>query len=162
MTGLLPLLLRYYLFTTYTNTSSSADHTPDVFPATAHPVWSGGWKAKVVPEVDALVTSCVVIPCSFTHNTDVLSSATLRGSWFLPEEDPEKYIFHEDSADIMDNFRGRTELTGRLREGNCTLKIMEVKDHDDGPFCFKVDMNNDGFSFVDDCARLNMLGRSCL
>ncbi|XP_059920271.1 myelin-associated glycoprotein-like [Gadus macrocephalus] len=126
--------------------------------ATSCTVWSADWNAKVVREVDALVDSCVVIPCSFTYG-EGLSRATLKGSWF-PEGDKEKYIFQEDIAVIMREFRGRTELTGRLTKGNCTLKIIEVKDHDDGPFCFKVEMSDRTLKtpeFENHCARLNLL-----
>ncbi|CAL8248706.1 unnamed protein product [Lota lota] len=126
--------------------------------ATGCPVCSGEWTAKVVHDIDALVSSCVVIPCSFAHR-DGLSSSALRGSWFLKDK-PEQYVFHEDSDDIIENFRGRTELIGRLRDGNCSLEIMNVKDHDDGLFCFKLDMTNDDrkkFAFLDNCARLKML-----
>ncbi|XP_076746018.1 myelin-associated glycoprotein [Maylandia zebra] len=127
-------------------------------------VSSDEWKATVVKSIDALVGSCVVVPCSFSHTGGNLPSSRLRGIWH-EKNDKKSNIYHEDYTLIKDNFKGRTRLVGDLGQNNCTLEITEVKDHDNGPFCFRVELvrteNNDPtkdkFSFVEDCVELNMI-----
>ncbi|KAM9852137.1 myeloid cell surface antigen CD33 [Aulostomus maculatus] len=127
-------------------------------------VFTEEWKASTVPTLNALVTSCVVLPCSFTHPKDGLPTSRLRGTWHLLEDKNSK-IYHADSAKVLDNYKGRTSLSGNLSQGNCTLQIVNVKDHDNGPFCFRIELIDhmgvenslDKFSFVKDCVSINML-----
>ncbi|XP_070768739.1 myeloid cell surface antigen CD33-like [Enoplosus armatus] len=132
--------------------------------AISRPVFSGEWRANVVKNLEALVTSCVVVPCTFTHPKENLPSSRLRGIWHL-SKDREQRIYHEDRSKILDNFKDRTRLLGHLGQNNCTLEIIEIKDHDNGPFCFRVELartetdtpTTDKFSFVEDCVDLKML-----
>ncbi|GLD63514.1 myeloid cell surface antigen CD33-like isoform X1 [Lates japonicus] len=56
-------------------------------------------------------------------------------------------------------------MLGDLGQNNCTLEIAEIKNHDNGPFCFRIELartetdteTKDKFSFVEDCVGLNML-----
>uniref|UniRef100_A0AAZ1XL74 Ig-like domain-containing protein n=2 Tax=Oreochromis aureus TaxID=47969 RepID=A0AAZ1XL74_OREAU len=135
-----------------------------LFAAICSSVSSDEWKATVVKSIDALVTSCVVVPCSFSHAGGNLPSSRLRGIWH-EKDDKKSNIYHEDYTLITDSFKDRTQLVGRLGQNNCTLEITGVKDHDNGPFCFRVELvrteNNEPtkykFSFVEDCVELNML-----
>ncbi|XP_039475363.1 sialic acid-binding Ig-like lectin 12 [Oreochromis aureus] len=135
-----------------------------LFAAICSSVSSDEWKATVVKSIDALVTSCVVVPCSFSHTGGNLPSSRLRAMWH-EKDDKKRNIYHEDYTLIKDNFKDRTQLVGRLGQNNCTLEITGVKDHDNGPFCFRVELvrteNNDPtkdkFPFVEDCVELKML-----
>uniref|UniRef100_A0A3Q3RDL5 Ig-like domain-containing protein n=1 Tax=Monopterus albus TaxID=43700 RepID=A0A3Q3RDL5_MONAL len=130
--------------------------------AICSPVFTEDWKANVVKELDALVTSCVAIPCSFTYPKDNLPSSKLRGIWHLSDP-PTSLVYHEDQTRVLDNFKGRTHLLGTLGQNNCTLEMAKVKDHDSGPFCFQIELaktnepTRDKFSFVEDCVTLKML-----
>ncbi|XP_039972944.1 myeloid cell surface antigen CD33-like isoform X2 [Xiphias gladius] len=132
--------------------------------ATCSPVFSEEWKATVVKSLDALVTSCVVVPCSFTHPKENLPSSRLRGIWHRSNNKNE-LIYYEDQTRVLENFRGRTRLLGKLGQNNCTLEMTEIKNHDNGPFCFRIELartetdtsTKDKFSFVEDCVALNML-----
>ncbi|XP_047455634.1 myeloid cell surface antigen CD33-like [Mugil cephalus] len=132
--------------------------------AVCSPVFSGEWKATVVKDLDALVTSCVVVPCSFTHGGGLLPNSRLRGLWHRQDKF-DQFIYHEDQTRVLDNFKERTQLLGRLGENNCTLEITDMKDHDNGPFCFRVEVvrketnepTKDKFSFVEDCVQFKML-----
>lgn len=123
-----------------------------------------GWTVSVVEELDALVSSCVVVPCSFTHPHENLPTSRLRAKWHLTE-DRNQLMYYEDSTRVLDNFRGRTRLLGHLGNGNCTLEMTEVKGHDSGPFCFRIELARtasdtstpDKFSFVHNCVTLNMI-----
>lgn len=123
------------------------------------------WKARVVKELDALVTSCVVIPCSFTHPHGNVPTSKLRGIWYY-SNNPDKHIYDEDVAEVVDNFKDRTKLLGGLGQNNCTLEITEIKDHDNGPFCLQIELvdtktsQDDKHSFTKDCVGLKMLRTS--
>ncbi|XP_074539100.1 myelin-associated glycoprotein-like [Halichoeres trimaculatus] len=130
--------------------------------AICSPVLTQNWKANVVKSLEALVSSCVVIPCSFTHPEESLSTSRLRGIWHI-SSDRNRRIYYEDNTGVIESFRDRTKLLGHLGQGNCTLEITNVKDHDNGPFCFRVEQaptaggTQEKFSFVEDCAVLKML-----
>ncbi|XP_019741815.1 myelin-associated glycoprotein-like isoform X6 [Hippocampus comes] len=125
---------------------------------------SGEWKATVVKRIDALVTSCVVLPCSFSHPKEQLPSSRLRGIWHLQTQRDQR-IYHQDETNILASFRDRTRLLGHLGQGNCSLEMTQIKDYDNGPFCFRIELapmegdtsSSDKFSFVEDCVKLKML-----
>uniref|UniRef100_A0A669AVP7 Ig-like domain-containing protein n=1 Tax=Oreochromis niloticus TaxID=8128 RepID=A0A669AVP7_ORENI len=139
-----------------------------LFAAICSSVSSDEWKATVVKSIDALVTSCVVVPCSFSHTGGNLPSSRLRAMWHDKGKTPDtkgNNIFHSDATLIKDNFKGRTKMLGELSQNNCTLEITEIRNHDNGPFCFRVELvksegnepTKDMFSFVEDCVELNMI-----
>ncbi|CAI5662739.1 unnamed protein product [Oreochromis niloticus] len=139
-----------------------------LFAAICSSVSSDEWKATVVKSIDALVTSCVVVPCSFSHTEGNLPTSRLRAMWHYKGKTPDtkgNNIFHSDATLIKDNFKGRTKMLGELGQNNCTLEITPVRDHDNGPFCFRVELvrtegnepTKDMFSFVDNCVELNMI-----
>ncbi|CAJ1061624.1 myelin-associated glycoprotein [Xyrichtys novacula] len=129
--------------------------------ASFSPVLNEQWTASVVNELEVLVSSCVAIPCSFTHPEGSLSNSRLRGIWHVSDKRDQR-VFSEDPTTILENYRGRTKLLGHLSQGNCTLEITEIKDHDNGPFCFRIELaptssgTLEKFSFVQDCATLIM------
>ncbi|XP_034084227.1 sialic acid-binding Ig-like lectin 14 isoform X3 [Gymnodraco acuticeps] len=127
------------------------------------PVFTGEWKANVVKELKALVTSCVVVPCSFTHPGPNLPTSKLRGIWHQSNNRGD-LIYDEDETSISENFRGRTKLLGHLGQKNCTLEMSKIKDHDNGPFCFRIELaqrtvtsDPEKFSFLEDCVEFKML-----
>ncbi|CAK6960433.1 myelin-associated glycoprotein-like isoform X1 [Scomber scombrus] len=127
-------------------------------------VFTGEWKATVAKNLDALVTSCAVIPCSFTHAQDELPHSRLRGIWHR-STDRDQCVYHDDKTKILENFRGRTKLLGNLGQGSCTLEMTEIRDHDNGPYCFRIELVTTGtetskidkFSFVEDCVNFKMI-----
>ncbi|XP_061572565.1 myelin-associated glycoprotein isoform X1 [Cololabis saira] len=124
----------------------------------------GEWGASIPSSLDALVSSCIVIPCTFTHPAGHLPHSRLRGIWHLSDKRNE-IIYHEDKTKILESFKDRTDLKGNLGENNCTLEITPIKDHDNGPFCFRLeyvrtDRNEptpEKFSFADQCVEFKML-----
>ncbi|XP_030606287.1 myelin-associated glycoprotein-like [Archocentrus centrarchus] len=128
------------------------------------PVFGDEWKVNVVKNIDALVTSCVVVPCSFSHTGGNLPSSRLRGIWHSKGKRTDN-VYDEDPTKILDNFKGRTRMLGHLGQNNCTLEITAIKYYDNGPFCFRVELvrtednepTKDKFSFVDDCVELNLI-----
>ncbi|XP_054639223.1 myelin-associated glycoprotein [Dunckerocampus dactyliophorus] len=125
---------------------------------------SSKWTASVVGKIDALVSSCVVLPCSFSHPKEQLPTSRLRGIWHRPGQGDQRF-YHQDRTKILENFRDRTQLLGHLGQGNCSLEITQIKDSDNGPFCFRIELARteddtdtpDKFSFDKDCVTLKML-----
>lgn len=119
------------------------------------------WKVKVEHEMEALVKSCVVLPCSFQYPGTVQPSARTRGIWHNKDK-WDDYVYYEDVTRILDNFKGRTKLVGRLGDLNCSLEIDDVKGHDNGPFCFRVELqtsDKNKYSFVENCVHVNIIGK---
>ncbi|KAL1261111.1 hypothetical protein QQF64_008938 [Cirrhinus molitorella] len=122
-------------------------------------VFADVWKVHVESEMEALVSSCVVVPCSFTYPAQQQPSDRIRAMWHMKDKRDE-IIFHKDSTRVLDNFKGRTKLLGSLGGSNCTLEIDEVRNHDNGPYCFRVELETsvkDKYSFVDNCVSFKMI-----
>uniref|UniRef100_A0A3B1KH15 Ig-like domain-containing protein n=1 Tax=Astyanax mexicanus TaxID=7994 RepID=A0A3B1KH15_ASTMX len=109
------------------------------------------FEADVVPRISALTRSCVVIPCTFDIGSEPVTR--LRGLWYDTNGD---YVYHTGQTNVMDNFKGRTELLGEPDEKNCTLEIDDVKAHDNGPFCFHAEKGNDKYRFNHSCVFIVM------
>lgn len=128
------------------------------------PASAGEWKVNVPKELNAVATSCVVIPCSFTHPYGNLPTSRLKGNWYL-FNNPDHRIYDEDSDEVMEKFKGRTKLLGKLGQNNCTLEIIEIKDYDNGPFCLQIGKlqreaqitPSESHSFVNNCVQLKIL-----
>ncbi|XP_061772012.1 uncharacterized protein LOC133562121 isoform X2 [Nerophis ophidion] len=126
--------------------------------------FGGEWKASIVRNIDALVSSCVVLPCSFSHPKEPLPTSKLRGIWHRANQRTQR-IYHEDNTMVLESFCRRTRLLGQLGQGNCSLEITPIHDHDNGPFCFRIELARteddaeglDKFSFQEDCVTLKML-----
>ncbi|RXN16667.1 sialic acid-binding Ig-like lectin 14 [Labeo rohita] len=109
--------------------------------------------------MEALVSSCVVLPCTFKYPAQQQPSDRIRAMWHMKNK-WDDIIFHKDQTRVLDNFKGRTKLLGSLGSSNCTLEIDEVKNHDNGPYCFRVELETsqkDKYSFVDNCVSIKMI-----
>uniref|UniRef100_A0A3Q1FJP0 Ig-like domain-containing protein n=1 Tax=Acanthochromis polyacanthus TaxID=80966 RepID=A0A3Q1FJP0_9TELE len=86
-----------------------------------------------------------------------LPSSSVRGIWHRRDKRDE-YIYHNNHTRVLDNFKGRTQMLGHLGQDNCTLEIVDIRDHDNGPFCFRIERirtednkpTKDKFSFVEE------------
>ncbi|XP_047665741.1 myelin-associated glycoprotein-like isoform X1 [Tachysurus fulvidraco] len=114
-------------------------------------VFSDVWKAEVVPKLDAVVSSCVVLPCTFNYPAAQYPASRVKAIWHK-KGDRNDRIYDGDGYNIKDSFKDRTKLVGHLGEKNCTLEIDDVKDTDNGPFCFRAEIQGfDKFSFEKAC-----------
>ncbi|XP_056329538.1 myelin-associated glycoprotein-like [Danio aesculapii] len=117
------------------------------------------WKVDVEVNMEALVSSCVVLPCNFTYPAQQQPSDRIRAIWHKNKK-WDDILFHRDSTLIEDNFKGRTKLIGSLGSLSCSLEIDEVKNTDSGPYCFRVELETapkDKYSFVDNCVSIRMI-----
>ncbi|XP_067221502.1 uncharacterized protein [Chanodichthys erythropterus] len=109
------------------------------------------YEADVIPKITALPRSCVVIPCSFKIEDEFVTR--LRVLWVNKKGG---YMFHTDSHDVLDNFKGRTRLLGNPDEQNCTVEMDNVQTHDNGPFCFRAEKEKEKYSFNNSCVFIIM------
>uniref|UniRef100_A0A671KHB2 Ig-like domain-containing protein n=2 Tax=Sinocyclocheilus anshuiensis TaxID=1608454 RepID=A0A671KHB2_9TELE len=122
-------------------------------------VFADVWKVRVESEMKALVSSCVVLPCSFKYPVQEQPSDRIRAIWHM-KGNRDDIIFHKDSTRVKDSFKGRTKLIGSLGGFNCSLEIDKVKNHDNGPYCFRVELETsqkDKYSFVENCVSIKMI-----
>ncbi|KAF3839919.1 hypothetical protein F7725_018636 [Dissostichus mawsoni] len=108
-------------------------------------------------------TGHILCCCSlFIHHPGPnLPTSKIRGIWHQSNNRGD-LIYDEDETNISENFRGRTKLLGHLGQKNCTLEMSEIKDHDNGPFCFRIELlqkrtSPEKFSFLEDCVEFKML-----
>jgi len=111
----------------------------------------------VIPKITALPRSCVVIPCSFKMEEEY--ATRLRVLWVTKKGG---YMFHTDSHEVLDNFKGRTRLLGNPDEQNCTVEMDKVQTHDNGPFCFRAEKENEKYGFNNSCVFIIMRGEELL
>lgn len=124
-------------------------HFDSSLPVYHSTVFSGEGTASI-KHLDALVTSCVVVPCSFTHPNENMSTSRLRWIW-KHSQDQNQLIYSENNTTVSENF---TRLLGQLDQNNCTLQISEVTDNDYGSYCFQ---SSTSTTDVTSCAELNIL-----
>ncbi|KAI4904642.1 hypothetical protein NFI96_003331 [Prochilodus magdalenae] len=74
------------------------------------------WKAEVTDKVNALVSSCVVMPCKFNYPGTPLPDSRIRGIWH--KKDKKENIYHEDQTEVADSFKERTKLLGATGYGS--------------------------------------------
>ncbi|XP_077063940.1 sialic acid-binding Ig-like lectin 14 isoform X2 [Siphateles boraxobius] len=125
-------------------------------------VFGDVWKVEIEPKMDALVSSCVVLPCTFKYPAQQQPSSRIKGMWHM-KNNREHFIYHNDPTRVLENFKSRTKLIGSLGEFNCSLEIDDVKNHDNGPYCFRVELETsqkDKFSFVDNCVAIKMIEKA--
>ncbi|KAL0153285.1 hypothetical protein M9458_051412, partial [Cirrhinus mrigala] len=102
--------------------------------------------ADVIPKITALSHSCVVIPCSFKMEEKYLTR--LEVLWVTEKGG---YMFHTNPSNILNNFKGRTRLLRNLNKQNCTVEMDGVQTHDNGPFCFQAERENERYNFNNSC-----------
>ncbi|MFT7800650.1 sialic acid-binding Ig-like lectin 6 [Arapaima gigas] len=104
------------------------------------------WAVEVPEAVDALRGSCLVIPCKFMCPDFWIPSNTTVGLWL--ELSDASFVYHPNASKVAGKYKGRTQLVGDLKKGNCSLKIRHIQNNDNGPFYFRVQMTRYNFSFA--------------
>ncbi|KAK2844918.1 hypothetical protein Q5P01_011577 [Channa striata] len=114
---------------------------PLIFAALCMEVHTASPVPSVPEHVQALVGSCVVIPCSFpppAHHPrakrdklDVKLSFR-GGSYVFPLRSTAFNSY--DRSQVSRDFRGRTSLFGQIADGDCSLKIERISQDDSRKF----------------------------
>ncbi|XP_059817773.1 myeloid cell surface antigen CD33-like [Hypanus sabinus] len=99
------------------------------------------WKVIVPQTVTAQRGLCAQIPCHYTHPLREAGS-TWTGIW-INDEKPQSIVFHsKQPKKTAARFRQRTQLSGDLKNGNCSLIIENIMQEDEGSYFFKVEFNS--------------------
>ncbi|KAI4899532.1 hypothetical protein NFI96_022693, partial [Prochilodus magdalenae] len=83
-----------------------------------------GRDLQVPTSVKAIKGSCVMVSCR-TGSHD-------RVTWYKYKGVGYPIVYSTNTADISDEFRGRTSVPGSPRQGNCTLQINNIRQEDNG------------------------------
>ncbi|XP_018601032.2 sialic acid-binding Ig-like lectin 6 [Scleropages formosus] len=115
-------------------------------------------RAIEVPKtMSALGGSCLVIPCKFLCPDLSNPINTSAGFWLASSTTD--FVYHTDSSKVAEQYKGRTQLIGDLKKGNCSLKIDHLQYNDNGPFYFRIEMTNYNFSFIEYKVSIAILGK---
>uniref|UniRef100_A0A3B1ILM6 Hemicentin-1-like n=1 Tax=Astyanax mexicanus TaxID=7994 RepID=A0A3B1ILM6_ASTMX len=68
--------------------------------------------------------SCVDVPCTFTHPSSHRPSEI---AWYSYSSTQYPLVYSWRTQEIIEPFRGRTQLSGDVNKGTCSLRITDVK-----------------------------------
>ncbi|XP_036413801.1 sialic acid-binding Ig-like lectin 12 [Colossoma macropomum] len=85
---------------------------------------SHGWEVQVPESVKAVKGSCVMISCHTSSHSHV--------NWFKYKGVGYPVVYSRNTAGIIAEFRGRTSVPGSPSQGDCSLKINNVRQEDNG------------------------------
>ncbi|XP_051813399.1 myelin-associated glycoprotein-like [Acanthochromis polyacanthus] len=115
---------------------------------------ASSWTATIPSSVKGLPGSCVVIPCSFNYPAPQTPVIEFIGFW----KDDTNHIYHPHESTIQEQYRNRTKLLGDVRHKNCSLMIDPLRESDQGPFHFRIQMKNyDNFSYINNKVSISMM-----
>ncbi|XP_077577723.1 myelin-associated glycoprotein [Stigmatopora nigra] len=121
-------------------------------------VETSSWTVVVPSSVNGLPGSCVVIPCSFNYPDPKKDIREFTGIWL---EEENRLIYHPVGAMTMQQYYGRTELVGDIKQKNCSLKIEPLQKSDHGPFHFRIEMKDfENFSYSHKTVSVKMIRAS--
>ncbi|XP_072105995.1 myeloid cell surface antigen CD33-like isoform X1 [Mobula birostris] len=110
------------------------------------------WKAVTPQNVTTQRGLCAQIPC---HYPSYEAHATWTGIW-INDGEPPTIVFHSKQlSKTAARFRQRTQLSGDLKDGDCSLIIDNVMQEDEGSYIFKVEVPSKD-SYISSVTRLHV------
>ncbi|XP_048476538.1 B-cell receptor CD22-like [Rhincodon typus] len=101
------------------------------------------WQIHTPPEVTVQEGSCARIPCRYSYPSH-LANQPRTGIWFSNKDwKTSSTAFHsKDHSRELGRFYLRTQLSGNLKYGDCSLIINRITQEDAGPYYFRVEFDN--------------------
>ncbi|XP_038670873.1 sialic acid-binding Ig-like lectin 8 isoform X3 [Scyliorhinus canicula] len=111
-------------------------------PVTQLQVSAQEWKGETPRQVTAQEGLCVQIPCHYSYPSR-LGNQSRGGVWFNEESGRSQIAFHsKDHKHELPRLRHRTRLSGDLKDGDCSLIIINIKQEDAGPYYFRIEFDD--------------------
>ncbi|XP_062912751.1 myeloid cell surface antigen CD33-like [Mobula hypostoma] len=105
-------------------------------------VVSEEWRADIPTEVTAQRGLCARIPCHYRYPSS-LENKQRTGVWFNKKGATKSIVFHSrDHAFESSRFQLKTQLTGNLSDGDCSLLINNIKQEDEGSYFFRIEFKS--------------------
>lgn len=73
------------------------------------------------------------------------------------DRDKNQFIFHQNKSYIIEKYRERTKLIGKVKEGNCSLNIQNVTENEPKIY-LRVNAAKDNYSFIQDYVSILVSG----
>ncbi|XP_026149259.1 sialic acid-binding Ig-like lectin 12 isoform X2 [Mastacembelus armatus] len=112
------------------------------------------WNIQVKRKISATLGSDVIIPCNFTyprkyHTEDVKVYWKKPGnnSFLINDVDKNPFVFHTNETFLLEKYKSRTKLIGNKNEGNCSLKILNIRDSESKLYV-RISAKGENYSFV--------------
>ncbi|XP_043539247.1 myelin-associated glycoprotein-like [Chiloscyllium plagiosum] len=100
------------------------------------------WKSHSPRKVTAQKGSCAQIPCNYSYPSHLVNQPRV-GIWFYKTGWKQwSTAFHSQYRSYEETqFRHRTQLSGDLKDGDCSLIINKIRWEDSGFYYFRVEFN---------------------
>lgn len=124
------------------------------------------WAVMVPKVLDAVMQSTVTIPCNFTcppsknrDSIEVFWKIKEKINRKINDKDQFEFIYHPHNDYVKKDFQRRTNLTGDVRQGNCSLQIQSIQESDmKYPLYVRVSNGLDSYSFFKSLVYINISG----
>ncbi|XP_038850581.1 uncharacterized protein LOC120048567 [Salvelinus namaycush] len=126
------------------------------------------WKADYPKVVFTNKGDDVTIPCNVTYPPSP-SKEPIQAYWKrlgktklkINENDKNEFLYHPNNTFVIKSFQNRTNLTGNVTKGNCSLNIKRIEEGDMGPsYYLRIATGANNFSFINELVYINISGTS--
>lgn len=114
------------------------------------------WKADYPKVVLTKMGEDVTIPCNVTYPPSP-SKELVQAYWkrqgkiklTINDNDKNEFLYHPINTFVIKSFQNRTNLTGNVTKGNCSLNIKGIEEGDMGNFYYlRIATGANNFSFI--------------
>lgn len=125
------------------------------------------WKADYPKVVLTKMGEDVTIPCNVTYPPSP-SKEPILAYWkrlgktklTINDNDKNEFLYHPNNTFVIKSFQNRTNLTGNVTKGNCSLNIKGIEEGDMGNFYYlRIATGANNFSFINQLVSIQISGK---